>query len=123
MNREGFPISKISVLSDEYQEIVHSQTKTTKAQYNELSLVERVIDGQKYYNLYMIEPNRIYKCDLTLPSDESYEKDISIEIKTELNALGIFLLKSFDSVLYIAHYGINTIYIEKGSSITMIKGD
>jgi len=120
MSREGFPISKISVLSDEYQEIVHSQTKTTKAQYNELSLVERVIDGQKYHNLYMIEPNRIYKCDLTLPSDE---KDISIEIKTELNALGIFLLKSFDSVLYIAYYGMNTIYIEKGSSITVIKGD
>lgn len=123
MKREGYPIAKISVLSDDYQEIIHSQTKTTKAQYNELSLVERVIDSQKYHNLYMIEPNRIYKCDLTLPSDELHTEEVDVEIKTALNALGIILIKSLGSVLYITHCGINTVYIEKGSSITVIKGD
>ena len=116
---EGFPISRISVLSDDFQEYLFSSDKVTKAKYTELPLIERVIDGQKYHNLYMIRPNLIYKCHLSLP-ETLPAGDFDVQLKAYLNSIGLFLLgtPSF-SKIYIAHHGPNIVYIKKGSSITV----
>lgn len=119
MQSEGFPISEISVLSDDFQEYLFSSDKVTKAKYTELPLIERVIDGQKYHNLYMIRPNSIYKCHLSLP-DTLPAEDFDVQLKTYLNSIGLSLLgtPSF-STIYIVHHGPNIVYIKKGSSITI----
>lgn len=119
MQSEGFPISEISVLSDDFQEYLFSSDKVTKAKYAELPLIERVIDGQKYHNLYMIRPNLIYKCHLELP-DTLPAGDFDVQLKTYLNSIGLSLLGAPSlSTIYIVYHGPNVVYIKKGSSITV----
>ena len=119
MQSEGFPISEISVLSDDFQEYLFSSDKVTKAKYTELPLIERVIDGQKYHNLYMIRPNLIYKCHLELP-DTLPAGDFDMQLKTYLNSIGLALLGTPSlSTIYIVYHGLNVVYIKKGSSITV----
>lgn len=119
MQSEGFPISGISVLSDDFQEYLFSSDKVTKAKYTELPLIERVIDGRKYHNLYMIRPNLIYKCHLELP-DTLPAGDFDVQLKTYLNSIGFALLGTPSlSTIYIVYHGPNVVYIKKGSSITV----
>lgn len=119
MQSEGFPISGISVLSDDFQEYLFSSDKVTKAKYTELPLIERVIDGRKYHNLYMIRPNLIYKCHLELP-DTLPAGDFDVQLKTYLNSIGLALLGTPSlSTIYIVYHGPNVVYIKKGSSITV----
>lgn len=113
-------LEKIKILSDDYNEVLISKNHhTNKFNYQEQTLSERVINGYKYNNIYVLDPNRVYQCYVS--NDQAFDKNFLYQvvlIKDLINA-GIILLEAdlINNTIYIKNHGGNPVYIEKKAII------
>lgn len=115
MRNQELILKRLYIAPDNYHEFFISNDTKPKYEYNECRLVERVIDGQKHTNVYVLEPNQIYKCKI---NQEITNYDYyNVKLKSYIAQSGIILLYADIDNIYITNNGNNLIYIQKDSVI------
>lgn len=117
MRNQELTLKRLYIAPDNYHEFFISDNTKPKYEYNECRLMERVIDGQKHINIYVLEPNQIYKCKIGQKiTNYNY---CNVKLKSYIAQSGIILLYADmdDNCIYITNNGNNLVYIQKDSII------
>lgn len=118
-------VKTIKVLSDDYNEmlICKNSVFSSSPKYEEIATIDRVINGQKLHDIYLLEPNNIYQINIADQTDLDWLKQSAMFLHTSLiedaAAAGLLLLFSNSNQLYVKNCSINPIYIKKGTDIAV----
>lgn len=118
-------VKTIKMLSDDYNEIlIYSQSVfSSSPKYEEIATIDRVINGQKLHDIYLLEPNNIYQINVADKTNLDWLKSSAMFLHTSLiknvATAGLLLLFSNSDQLYVKNCSVNPIYIKKGTDIAV----
>lgn len=120
---QAMALKTVKILPDDYNELLvdGGLMPSPSNHYKEIPMVERVINGKKVYQIYILEPSRIYQINVFNKIGADLEDAIFLHttLIESLAAAGLLLLFSNSEQLYVKNCSTNPIYVKKDAEIAV----